>query len=99
MSDEMISETGIVVRRKNSTKKRKRTAPVLNKAYAERLMDAADGAEGTDSEWQHSTKLDKIDKMQREGVDAKGNATRIYIHFNGVDTADIDTGEIIPRPQ
>lgn len=95
-----VTDNGIVVsRRTRSGKRRPKSPPVVNSAYAEGLMDSADGAEGTNSEWAVNTKLDMIDKCQREGVDAKGNPKRIYIHFNGVDTVDLDTGEIIPRPE
>tara|TARA_Y100001963_G_scaffold159787_1_gene265246 strand:- start:2545 stop:3015 length:471 start_codon:yes stop_codon:yes gene_type:complete len=97
---EELTENGIVVqRRTRSRKRRPKQAPVVNQRYAEGLMDSADGAEGTDSQWTDNTKLDYIDKCQAEGVDSNGERTKIYIHFDGVDTVDIDTGEIIPRPE
>jgi hypothetical protein len=93
-----VTETGIVVRRK--VKKAKTKNPVvLNATKAEGIMCSADGAEGTDSQWSVETKLTWIEKFQRKGVGHDGEFAKIYIHFDGVDTADVDSGEIIPRPK
>ena len=96
--EKKLSTKGVVVTRK--TRKRKRTPQpvILNYSKAQSIMDSADGAEGTDSQWSNDTKLDWIEKFQQGGVDDEGNPQRIIIHFDGVDTCDIETGEVIPRP-
>jgi len=62
-------------------------------------MCSADGAEGTDSQWSPETKLKWIEKFQVKGVSDDGKHQKIVIHFDGVETCDIDTGEVIPRPK
>jgi hypothetical protein len=96
--EKKLSDQGVVVTRKVRKRKRTRKPVILNVSKAESIMSSADGAEGTDSEWSAECKLEWIEKFQRGGVDAEGNPQQIYVHFDGVDTCNIATGEVIPRP-
>lgn len=92
-----MAAKGTVVPRKPKSSKAKNPV-VLNSTKAEQIQSSCDGAEGTDTPWSHATKREWIERFQRQGVDSKGKASKIYIHLDGVETADVDTGEIIPRP-
>ena len=80
-------------------KRKKAKQPVVyNTAKAEAIQLSCNGATGTDSEWDVETKIRWVEDFQTKGVDDNGKSERLYIHLDGVETADITTGEIIPPP-
>jgi len=88
------ASTGTVV----APKKSKGSDIVFDANKAQQIMSSASGADSTDTPWSPAKKRQWIETFQRKGVNAKGKSTKLYIHLDGVDTVDIDTGEVIPRP-
>ena len=96
-----MAKQGTKVARPSKTKRLVKEQRPLDGTKAHMIMSSAEGVEHDDHpRWSARRKLQWIERFQRQGVsqpDAKGarKPEKIYIFFEGVDTVDIDTGEIV----
>ncbi len=96
-----MAKQGTKVARPSKTQRLVKEQRPLDGTKAHMIMSSAEGVEHDDHQrWSASRKLQWIERFQRQGVsqpDAKGvrKPEKIHIFFEGVDTVDIDTGEIV----